>query len=328
MKILITGATGYIGNKLALAATNRYEKVHALVRDPASDFAPRHDRIQLFTGDITDERSIASAIKGCEHVIHAAGLTRLYAKDPSLFYRINVNGTRNVLACAADEGVEKFVFTSSCAVLGPSDRRPLRESDPRIGALENDYEISKYWCEKLVHESHCAGLKAVIVSPSRVYGPGIPSSGNPITNFIGRTIRSGLALVPSKKEVTGNYAYIDDVVEGHFLALAKAVSGEKYILGGENISYDRFFSTLSQCADTPVLMLSLPRWLLIAWTMLAQAKAFVLRRETHLSPKVIKRLLENREVSSEKAIRHLDYRITPFETGMRNTILELQRQYA
>ena len=127
MKILITGATGYIGYKLAMEAARRNYTVHILVRDLRSPLLPVHPNIRPFKGDITDKASLTAAINGCDKVMHAAAIAKLSAKDNSIFYSVNVEGTRNILDVSLAAGVKKFVFTSSGAVIGPSGKLPMIE---------------------------------------------------------------------------------------------------------------------------------------------------------------------------------------------------------
>jgi nucleoside-diphosphate-sugar epimerase len=230
MRVFITGATGYIGHQLALAAAGRGYAVSALVRSLQSPLLPQHPSIQFFKGDVTEPVSVKAAMAGCDAVFHAAALTQFWHRNRSLFTQINVDGTRNVLEAALQQGVQKFVFTSSCAVLGPSGKMPVTEADTRLTPFENDYEISKARAEDLVKEYTARGLHAVIVLPPRVYGLGLAKKGNPIGKLIRDTIKRRIAFMPAVKEVVGNYAFIDDVVAGHFLALERGRSGEKYIL--------------------------------------------------------------------------------------------------
>src|SRR5215213_3697103 len=141
MKIFITGTTGYIGHNLLVAAIKKGYEVHALIRS-LSIKQLVHPDIHYFEGDVTDLNSIIESMKGCDAVFHTAGITQLWHRDSSIFYKVNVGGTKNVLEAALYHGVQKFVFTSSCAVLGPSDNYPISEEYPRITAFENDYEIS------------------------------------------------------------------------------------------------------------------------------------------------------------------------------------------
>lgn len=324
MNLFITGATGYIGHQLALRAAGRGYNVAALVRAPQSPFLPRHPNIRFFKGDVTDPSSLVTAMDGCEAVFHAAALTQLWHRDPSLFYRVNVDGTRNVLNAALQQGVKRLVFTSSCAVLGPSGERPLTEEDARLVPFENDYETSKFQAERLVVDYAARGLPTVIVAPPRVYGPGLPTKGNPISRFIDNTLQRGIAFMPAAQNVVGNYAFVNDVVEGHFLAMEKGRAGEKYILGGENVSYRRLFDTIGAASGKNLVVVPVPTALLKIWAGAVAGVAFLLRRHTHLSPKVVERLLQHRAVNSGKAVVELGYRITPFNEGIAVTIRHLQ----
>ena len=325
MKILITGATGYIGYKLATEAARRNYTVHILVRDIQSPLLPVHPNIVKFKGDITDKASVLAAMEGCSKVMHAAAIAKLSAKDNSIFYSVNVEGTRNMLDSALALNVKRFVFTSSGAVIGPSGKYPMTESDPRIAAFENDYEISKHWAEELVKEYCRRGLFAVIVAAPRVYGPGHECNGNTM-NILLKNIRSmRLAFVPSCDNVVANYAFVDDVVSGHFLAMEKGLGGEKYILGGENLSYRAFFQTIKENMNKRIRLIRTPTFLLKMWSFLYMCICGLLKKETHLSPKVVDRLAQNRALSCDKAIRQLGYSITPFSAGIQKTILHLKK---
>lgn len=324
MKILITGATGYIGHQLALAAVRKGHCVHALVRNPASPAFPRHPDIRAFEGDITDRSSVEAAVAGCDAIFHAAAITRFHSRDRKHFYRVNVEATRLLLEAGLSAGVRKFVFTSSGAVLGPSLRNPLTESDPRITAFENDYEISKFMAEESVREFVTKGLDAVIVAAPRVYGPGPAVNGNVFGRLLHRILGMGMAFIPAQKNVLANYAYIDDVVEGHFAALEKGRQGEKYILGGENLSYEDFFRHLRKHAGQPIRLVTVPLPVLKAWSFFHQGLCRLTGRESNISPAVVRRLTVNRALSCEKAVKELGYRITPFEEGIKRTFYYLK----
>jgi len=324
MKIFITGATGYIGHSLSIKLAELGNTVHALVRNPQSAYIPQHPNIHLFTGDIGDRSSIARAIKGCEQVFHVAGFTKLWARDKKLFYEINVNGTKNVLDEAYENGVKKLVYTSSCAVFGPSYKDPLCEKDPRIISFGNDYDLSKYICECLVKEYAHRGLFAIIVNPSKVYGPGIITHSNPITQIIMRCLKKQFVFLPDYKDVLANYAFIDDVVSGHLSAMQRGTSGERYILGGENFSYNAVFSILKEeIEDAKLVKISSALMKGIGWIELIKNKLTGI--EPAFTPSIIGRFTKNAAFSSKKAINQLDYCITPFRVGIHHTITNLKK---
>ncbi|MGZ3939737.1 MAG: NAD-dependent epimerase/dehydratase family protein, partial [Flavisolibacter sp.] len=158
MKLFITGTTGYIGQKLMEAALAKGLTVHALVRNLSAQKLNQHKRLRYFRGDVTDYESVEMAMRGCDVVLHAAGITQLWHHDRTVFYRVNVGGTRNVLEAASYHKVKKLVYTSTCGVLGPSLLNPVNEEDPRVAPFENDYEISKHCAEELVKEYSRRGL--------------------------------------------------------------------------------------------------------------------------------------------------------------------------
>ncbi len=326
MRIFITGVTGYIGQKLMLSAVERGYTVHALVRNPSSQQLTAHGRIHYFKGDITDYDSLLKAMQNCNAVMHAAGITQLWHHDRTVFYRVNVGGTKNVLEAACSLNIQKLVFTSTCGVLGPSFRFPVVEEDPRITPFENDYEISKHCAEELVKEYSRKGLFAVIVALPRVYGPGLMTGGNPVSKLIGNTIKRRIGFIPDAKQVVGNYAFIDDVVEGHFLALQKGLGGEKYILGGKNYSYAQFFDNIRKISEEKVHLVTIPKFLLKLVSKITYTISIFTKSHTHLTPKTIDRLYQDRALSCEKAIRQLGYRITPLETGLYETIQFLKKE--
>jgi nucleoside-diphosphate-sugar epimerase len=329
MKILITGATGYIGYKLAMEAARRNYTVHILVRDLQSSLLPVHLNIIKFKGDITDKASVMAAMMNCDKVIHAAAIAKLSAKDNTIFYSVNVEGTRNMLDAALASNVKKFVFTSSGAVIGPSGKYPMSENDPRITAFENDYEISKHWAEELVKAYSRRGLFAVIVVAPRVYGPGHECNGNTMNVLLKSILSMRLAFVPSYDTIIANYAFVDDVVNGHFLAMDKGLGGEKYILGGENLSYRSLFQTIKQHTGKKIRLIRIPKLLLKIWSFFYMSVCASFGKETHISPNVVDRLAQNRALSCDKAIRQLGYSITPFSIGIQKTILHLKnKKYA
>ena len=149
MKIFITGATGYIGNTLAMRLADEGNVVHALCRD-ADTKVLNHSNIRIFKGDITDKISIQSAMKDCAQVYHLAAYARVWAKDFSIYYKLNVEGLKNVLDVAKDQSIQKIVFTSTAGVLGPSGNRPVKEDDARIGAPFTEYEINQNTGRRIV----------------------------------------------------------------------------------------------------------------------------------------------------------------------------------
>ncbi|MBP6757886.1 MAG: NAD-dependent epimerase/dehydratase family protein [Flavobacterium sp.] len=326
MKILITGATGYLGHRLALALAERNNGVHILVRNPDSSNIPQHKNIKVFAGDITDKQSITPAIAECGQVYHTAALVKAFDKDATLFYKVNVEGTRNLLESALETGVEKFVFTSSCSVIGPTLKAEMCENDKRISPLDNDYDATKYLAENLVKEYGKKGLHTVIVSPSKVFGPsGFEAKSISVNTVISRFIKGETTFVPKPSQLIANYCFIDDVIEGHILAMSKGNVGEKYILGGENISFSEFFQTVGMLSEKKSRLIEIPKFVMktLAFIQWIQFKAT--NKEPLITENGIKQIYCNKIFSSEKATRELGYAITPLREGLQQTIHFLKK---
>jgi len=172
-------------------------------------------------------------------------------------------------------------------------------------------------------------LFAIIVAAPRVYGPGIISGGNAIEKLIHKVISMRIAFVPTYGEVLANYAFVDDVVNGHFLAMEKGLGSEKYILGGENISYTTFFNTIKNKAGKAIKLVPVPKAVLLLWSFMHMSVCRLTGKHTNISPQIIHRFSQNRALSCDKAIRQLGYSITPFSEGVQKTILHLNtKNYA
>ncbi|MEN9909340.1 MAG: hypothetical protein RLZZ540_2489 [Bacteroidota bacterium] len=327
MKILITGATGQIGHKLALTLAEQNNEIHILVRNPNSFNIPKHINIKVFQGDITDLPSISVAIKGCKQVYHVAAMVKIFNNDASQFYKINIEGTQNLLQKSLETGVEKFLFTSSCSVIGPSDGKALTENDLRTTPFSCDYDTTKSQAEKLVKEYASKGLYTVIASPSKIYGHSCRETKDiSINKVIENFINGKLTFIPKPSHLISNYCFIDDVVEGHILALNKGKSGENYILGGENISYKDFFNTIKNIAETKTKLIEIPEIFAKILSVFQWIQFYTIGKEPFITNKSIKQIFCNKIFSSDKAIKHLGYKITPITEGLQHTIHSLKNQ--
>jgi len=325
MKIMITGATGYIGNKLAHTLANRGYIVHALVRSKESEKILAHTNIRIFHGDILQPSSISEAMNGCDQVYHTAGLVRLWANDPSQFYVHNVVGTENILNAALAMRVKKLVYTSSCGVCGSSILPPLTETDPRTNAFNNDYDLSKFLAEKLVKEYSYKGLYTVIVNPPRVYGPGLIRHSNAVNRFLHYLVKNKIVFLPANKNAESNYAFIDDVVNGHILAMEKGLGGERYILGGENVSYEKLVHLAQQVGNFKNVLVRLPRFIAKVFSWIEILRSRMTTHDPILVPSAVERMFAAKTLDSSKAIKQLGYSITPLEKGIYITIEYLSK---
>lgn len=327
MKILITGATGYLGHRLALTLAERNNEVHILVRNLDSHNIPQHKNIKVFAGDITEKQSIKPAINECKQVYHTAALVKAFDKDSSLFYKVNVDGTRNLLELALETGVEKFVFTSSCSVIGPTLKAAMCENDKRISPLDNDYDATKYQAENLVKEYGKKGLHTIIVSPSKVFGPsGFEAKSISVNTVISKYINGEPTFIPMPSKLIANYCFIDDVVEGHILAMSKGNIGENYILGGENISFSEFFQTIGSLSEKNSKLIEIPIFIMKTVALMQWIQFKTTKKEPLITENGIRQIYCNKIFSSEKATQELGYVITPLREGLQQTIHFLKNQ--
>ncbi len=319
-KILITGASGYLGNKLANKLAQLGNEVHALVRSSSSQDFLRHKNIIIFIGDILDRDSLAAAMDGCKQVYHTAARVGAWAKDSSVFYEVNVEGTRNVLDLALASGVEKIVYTSTSGVIGPTLKNPLEENDPRQVDFVIDYDLSKRKAEELVFSCAKEGMNIVIVSPSKVYGPGNVSHSLTANAIISSFLKKGITFIPSPGTYRVCFAFSDDVVDGHMLAMEKGRSGEKYILGGINISYYEFFNRIRTLAKCKAYIIKLSKGFIKTWAGLQELGYKVLGVPVRFPVKSVDHVFSNYAFSSKKAMEELGYTITPLDDALMATI--------
>ena len=321
MNIFITGATGYVGNNLTNRLAAEGHIVHALCRSVNKKSLLAHSNIKVFEGDITDIDSVEKAMKGCEQVYHLAAYARVWSKDPSVFYKLNVQGTKHVLEAARKLGIKNIVFTSTGGVLGPSNGQPVKEDDARLGNIFNEYEDTKTQAEDLCKE-YCNkyNMRIVIVNPPRIYGPGIESESNAVTRLVKLYLKGKWKILPGDGKKTGSYVYVDDVVNGHVLAMEKGRSGERYILSGVNASYNEFFDVLSKVSRKKATLYPLPVWLMMIAGYSIMGYSKITGNPPLLTPKWIKKYLYDWSLSCEKAQKELGYTYRSLEEGLHQTV--------
>ncbi|NNL16276.1 MAG: NAD-dependent epimerase/dehydratase family protein [Flavobacteriaceae bacterium] len=324
MKALLTGATGYIGHQLALELAERNFIVHALVRDLNSEKIPKHDNIVPFKGDICDLGSVKNAVATCDYVFHAAAFTDLKCNKIDNFYKTNVIGTTNVLQAALEEQIKKVVYTSTLSVFGPALHHvPITEEQPRLASYSNDYELTKKMSEEAVMKYVKKGLPCTILNVTRVYGPGLKTFSNGVNAIISKIMHDKILFVPSKLEVEANYVYIDDVVNAELLAAENGRSGEKYIIGGENIDYEGLFRKIKTISKSNISIRQVNYDFIKGMIGFISSLNDLLGLNPPLTPKVLDSLFTNRSATSQKAISSLKYKITPLNKGLAETIKHL-----
>jgi farnesol dehydrogenase len=320
MKIFVTGATGYIGQRLVIRLVNQGHQVHVLCRQTPEHEMFSNPRVKIFQGDLLDLAAINEGMQGCDQVYHIAAYARVWAKNTRTFFDINVQGTVNVMDAALNNGVKRVVFTSTGGTYGVSNGRPIHEDMIRTIPFFTEYECSKFMAEEKVLQYVNKGLNAVIVHPVRVYGPGAWTESNAISILIKAYVTGRWHVIPGNGCSVGCFSYIEDVVEGHLLAMEYGKAGERYILGGENIDFNTFFSKLKSLTQKDYLLLKIPIPLMMAFEWIEEVKAMTLGLEPMITRKWLKKYGYDLACSSDKAIRQLGYRITPLEEGITYTL--------
>jgi farnesol dehydrogenase len=321
MKCLVTGATGFIGNRLVGELLNLGNEVNILARSQKKVSQLYGEQVTLFEGDLWDMEVIRKASLNCDIVFHLAAFANIWSKDKMLAFKTNVTGTKNILDAAIENQVKRVVFTSSTAIFPPSENgEEIDETSTLPEKYFTDYETTKVQAEQLCHEYCSKGLDVVIVNPSRVFGPGLLNKSNSVTILIKKYITGNWRIIPGSGDAVGNYVFIDDVVNGHILAMKNGISGEKYILGGTNISFNRFFSLLSAVSLKNYQLFHLPFPIILFVSKIEIFLAETTGKKPLITPPWAKKYLQNRPVSSRKAINELNYAITPLDEGIRKTL--------
>lgn len=325
MKVFLTGASGFIGTHLTSVLAREGNEVTALVRNPkvAVNFSKE---IKILRGDIFEKDTMKAGMEGCDWVFHLAAYAQPTSADRELPYRTNVEGTRNVIDAAITCGVKKLVFTSTGGTMGFSrNGLPVNEETNRNLDYHTEYERTKSAAEALAISASSSLTEIVIVNPTRVFGPGKLSKSNSVTRIM-KLYGSGLwRIIPGDGTAIGNYAFIGDVVKGHILAARYGKGGERYILGGENVSFEKLFEELGRAYGRKRRMIRLSEQALRKTAKLTGIAGSVIGKPALISDTWIEKYLQNWILSSDKAVKDLSYRITPFEEAVDLTVQWIRR---
>jgi len=324
MKVFVSGATGFIGIQLVKRLAAQGDRVHALYRTEAKADLIRIPGVKLFKGDIQDPSSLELAMKGCETAYHAAAFAGVWSKDPARIFRLNVDGALHVVETARKLNLVRVVLTSTAGILGPSVQDPVDESSPPPSSFFTPYEESKFQLEQVLAERAKKNPEVIIVNPTRVYGPGYLSESNGVTRMIKEYMEGSWRFIPGNGRSLGNYVHVEDVVSGHLLAMQKGRAGERYVLGGENISYLQLFQYTRNASGVRHRLFKLPFWLMLSAAFIVKGAALISGRPPLIVPNLVRKFNHNWIVSSQKAIRELGYEARSAEEGIIQTVQWIQ----
>ncbi|MFQ5953562.1 MAG: hopanoid-associated sugar epimerase [Kiloniellales bacterium] len=316
MKVLITGATGFVGSAVLRQLLKAGHDVQALVR-PAGDRRNLASlEVEVVEGDLGDPQSLRHAVKGCRALFHVAADYRLWAPEPAEIYRTNVAGTEALMLAAAEAGVERVVHTSSVATLGLNqDGSAADEEAPvTLDQIVSPYKRSKYLAEEVVRRlARERDLGAVIVNPSTPIGPR-DRRPTPTGRII---IEAASGRMPAYVDTGLNLVHVDDVARGHLLAFERGVVGQRYILGGQNMSLREILATIAAITGNPGPRIKLPHNLVLPLAYGAEAWARVKGRgEPFITVDGVRQAKKLMYFSSDKARRELGYTSRPAQEAL------------
>ncbi|MCB9283267.1 MAG: NAD-dependent epimerase/dehydratase family protein [Lewinellaceae bacterium] len=321
MKYLVTGANGYIGTHLIQALLKRGHTVNAFILPGTNTSDLDHPNITLYEGDILRYVDVARALKDCDAAFHLASLLSPWEKDPGQFHRINVIGTQTLLRACVYQQVRRVVVSSSCGIFGPSrNGLMVSEKTDNYANLHEPYELSKYHQMEVAKNFLDEGLEVLLVYPTRVYGPGIKSMGNTMTSILEGTLNGTWRFIPGNGQSIGNYVYVTDVAKGMLLAMERGISGEDYILGGQNATYNDLFEILQHLSRRQFNLYRIPPFLIRFIGKMEELRARWTGRKPLITVNSAEKFTTDWLVSTRKAREELDFHPIPLEEGIRRTI--------
>ncbi len=314
--VLITGGTGFIGSNLAAELSRHGFNVRILRRTDSSLVNIGSLGVEQRIGDLRDPDSLRSAMRGCDTVFHTAAMVSFWKPARRLQYQINVRGTQNVVDACLKENVQRLIHTSSIAAIGhPADGQVADESTEfNWQEADNGYKNSKHMAEQEIRKGVAQGLDAVMVNPGVVIGPGdVHFNGGKLI----RSVKKHQALF----YISGgmNVVYVADVVAGHIGAARSGRKGERYILGGENLTHKQAFQITAEVVGGIVPRARMPIAVLKLGAKLFDAAGRIMNKQPLVTSELFSGAGLYNWYSSEKAQRELRYTITPFRDAVAKT---------
>ncbi len=321
MNILLTGASGFLGGNLLKSLLLKGYNVTCIIRNPEQFEFLNSEGVTVIKGDITDKDIHGKIAGDFDALFHVAAFAKSWSKDPDLPYRVNVEGTENMLKIAITLGIKRFIHTSTAGVFGFSEGETLlNEKTPYIRNSGLAYIDTKILSEETVFASNSERMSCIVVNPTRIYGPGSLNESNSITRIINGYSKGKWRIIPGDGTSIGNYVFIDDVVNGHLLAMEKGRPGENYLLGGENIDFNTMFSILGKVTGNKRRMVRFSGSFMKLAGSVMERVAVTTNSRPLISRKWAERFLKHMNVDTGKATRELGYNPVSFAEGAAETI--------
>jgi dihydroflavonol-4-reductase len=323
MTTLVTGATGFVGSHVARQLVSAGQSVRVLVRPNSNLEALAGLHVEYFEGDLSDQESLERAMHGIRRVFHVAADYRLWTPRPEEIYEINVEGTRKLLAAARHARVERIVYTSTVATIAVPRNGALPNEDTQASLNEmiGHYKRSKFLAEQVAVEAVSAGVPVVIVNPTAPVGPWDwkpTPTGRIILDFL-------KGKMPAYVDTGLNVAPVEDIAAGHLLAAEKGRVGQRYILGGRNMTLKRILDALSAITGRPAPRVRLPHAVALAAGYADQWFSRLAGREPQIPVEGVKMSRHRMFVESDKAERELGYKPTSVEAALGRAVTWYQQ---
>jgi dihydroflavonol-4-reductase len=319
LKAFVTGATGFLGSHVARVLAAQGAELRLLVR-PTSNLKNLEGlNAETATGDLRDPASLEKAMSGCDTVFHVAADYRLWVRDPQEMYRSNVDGTRAILEAARKNGVRRVVYTSSVATMGfTRNGHPADEDSPvALADMIGHYKRSKFMAEQVALEAGRSGMHVVVVNPTTPVGEQDikpTPTGRIILDFLKRKF-------PAYVDTGLNLVDVTECARGHVAALERGKSGERYILGGEDLTLKQILDKLAAITGLSSPTVKLPYFFAFAAAAVDETiTGRILHREPRATIDAVRMGRKKMFASSDKAERELDWKIVPAENALRRAV--------
>jgi len=317
-RALVTGGNGFVGCHVVRALLQEGREVRVLLRAGADVRTLDGLKYEPFVGDLRDADAVARSVEGCDEVYHVAADYRLWLLDEAPMYATNLEGTKNVLAAVRRAGVRRMIHTSTVGTLGVPPDGPGREDTPvSVDDMVGAYKRSKFLAEQAALEVVRSGAPVVIVNPSTPVGAfdyKPTPTGRVIVDFLN-------GRMPAYLDTGLNLVDVEDVARGHLLAAERGKVGEKYILGGENLTLEQVFQRLAALSGVPAPRVRIPYAVAYAYALVAEAVArTITKREPRASLTAVRMARKRMFFDSAKARRELGYSPRPIDDALARAI--------
>jgi dihydroflavonol-4-reductase len=317
MTTLVTGAAGFLGSHVARQLVARGEDVRVLVRASSSNRAISDLSLEYVTGDLRDQSSLARAMSGVQRVFHVAADYRLWCKNPQDIYDSNVGGTKNLLAAGRHAGVEKLIYTSTVATIAV-DRPALPNefTDAKVDEMVGHYKRSKWMAEQEVLQAAKDGLPVVVAMPTTPVGPWDwkpTPTGKIVVDFLN-------GKMPGYVETGLNFVGVEDCAAGHLLLAEKGKIGERYLLGGENLTLKQVLDSLAQLTGLPAPNFKIPHGLALGVAYAETAFSRLIGREPQIPVEGVKIAQHLMFVDCTRAQKELGFRAEPVAAAFERAV--------